>query len=136
VFAGVDLGCREAGTRMDVEPGAENKLSIEKARLEIAGGDAVALDVRDEEDWSKAHVHGAIHVPRERLSSEIEGLEPDQRVIVFDDDDKGAREVAEKLRERGIDAVAAEGGIDSWISEDFNVQPTADPDEDTELGAG
>jgi len=29
-----------------------------------------------------------------------------------------------------------DGGMDDWVSEDFNTQPTVDPDEDTELGAG
>jgi hypothetical protein len=24
--------------------------------------------------------------------------------------------------------------MDDWISEDFNIQPTVDPDEETELG--
>jgi rhodanese-related sulfurtransferase len=118
-----------------VEPGGKDKLSIEEARLEIAGGKAQPLDVRDDEKWSQAHVHGALHVPLEQLSSEIEGLELDQRVIVFAEDDEGAREAVETLRDRGLDAVAAEGGIDKWLSEDFNVQPSGDPDSDTEIGA-
>jgi hypothetical protein len=29
-----------------------------------------------------------------------------------------------------------DGDMDDWLSEDFNVQPTADPAADTELGAG
>jgi rhodanese-related sulfurtransferase len=121
-----------------VEPGTKEKLSIEKARIEIAGGKAQPLDVRDEENWSEARVHGALHVPMERLSEEIDGLEIDQRVIVFADDEKSARQAVETLRERGFDAVAAEGGVESWMSEDFNIQPTADPDpaSDIELDSG
>jgi rhodanese-related sulfurtransferase len=117
-----------------VEPGGEEKLDIKKARREIAGGKAQPIDVRDEEKWSEAHVHGALHVPMDRLSSEADGLE-DQRVIVFADDDQSAREAVETLRDRGVDAVAAKGGIDNWLSEDFNVQPSGDPDSDTEIGA-
>jgi rhodanese-related sulfurtransferase len=119
-----------------VEPGGNDKLSIKKARREIAGGKAQALDVRDEEEWGEAHVHGALHVPMERLSSELDNLGLDQRVIVFADDDQDGQKAVETLRERGLDAVVAEGGIDNWLSEDFNVQPSADPDSDTEIGAG
>jgi rhodanese-related sulfurtransferase len=118
-----------------VEPGGEEKLSIEKSRREIAGGKAQAVDVRNEEDWTEAHVHGALHVPMEQLSSEIDSLELDQRVIVFAEDDQQGRKAVETLRERGLDAVVAEGGIDKWLSEDFNVQPSGDPDSDTEIGA-
>jgi hypothetical protein len=32
--------------------------------------------------------------------------------------------------------VAVEGGMKGWVSEDFQIQPTPDPDEDTELGLG
>jgi rhodanese-related sulfurtransferase len=43
---------------------------------------------------------------------------------------------ASRLADQGYDAVAVDGGMDDWISEDFRTQPTADPDEDTALGAG
>ena len=39
------------------------KVSVEDARQEVARGDAVAVDVRSEEEWSKGHVPGAIHFP-------------------------------------------------------------------------
>jgi rhodanese-related sulfurtransferase len=115
---------------------ASEKVSIEEARRAIAGGDADALDIREEEDWSKAHVPGAIHVPRDRLSSGIDELDPDRRLIVFAGDEGSGNEAVSTLRERGFDVALAEGGIDDWISEDFRTQPTEDPDEDTELGAG
>ena len=35
---------------------------------------------------------------------------------------------------RAAVAALAAGGMDAWTSEDFKTQPTADPDEDTELG--
>ena len=111
-------------------------ISVEKAREEIAGGSAAALDVRDDDEWGQAHVSGATHLPQERLSSELEGLDHDQRLIVFAEDDRTAAEAVATLREAGIDAAAAEGGMDSWVKQGFNIQPTEDPDEDTELGAG
>jgi hydroxyacylglutathione hydrolase len=118
--------------------GAEGteKLSIEEARRAIAGGDADALDIREEEDWSKAHVPGAIHIPINQLSSGLEELDSNRRLIVFAGDDGSGEDAVSTLRERGFDAALAEGGIDDWTSENFRTQPTEDPDEDTELGAG
>jgi rhodanese-related sulfurtransferase len=112
------------------------KLSIDEARQAIAGGDADALDVREDEEWSKAHVPGAIHVPMSQLSSGLEKLDPDRRLIVFAGDEESGREAVSALRERGFDAAIAGGGLKEWSSKDFRVQPTEDPDEDTELGAG
>jgi hypothetical protein len=34
----------------------------------------------------------------------------------------------------GYEAVAVDGDMDDWISEDFQIQPTRDPDKETELG--
>jgi rhodanese-related sulfurtransferase len=76
------------------------------------GGVGVRHGVRSDEEWSEGHVPGAIHLP------------------------DGEARTPKDLRERGYDAVAVDGGMDDWIAEDFNVQPTEDPDEDTELGLG
>ena len=118
--------------------GAEGneKLGIEEARRAIAGGDADALDVRDDEDWGKAHVPGAIHLPMSELTSGLEQLDSSRRLIVFAGDEESGREAVSALRERGFDAAIAEGGIKEWSSEDFRLQPTEDPDEETELGSG
>jgi rhodanese-related sulfurtransferase len=111
-------------------------IGIEDARREIAGGDAVAIDVRSEEEWGKAHVPGATHLPAADLDTAADRPERGARLIVIADDGELAAKAATRLSDQGYDAVAAEGGMDAWISEDFNVQPTDDPDEDTELGAG
>ena len=39
------------------------KVAVDEARREIAGGDATAVDVRSEEEWGEGHVPGAIHLP-------------------------------------------------------------------------
>ena len=112
------------------------KVDIEDARREIAGGEALALDVRDEEQWGEAHVAQAIHMPIERLPSELESLDPDTRLIIFADDDGAADDAVESLEENGFDAAVAKGGMKAWIKKAYRTQPTEDPDEDTELGKG
>jgi thiosulfate sulfurtransferase len=111
-------------------------IEIEEARREIARGDAVAVDVRSEEDWGTAHVPGATHLPDADLDASADPPEQGARLIVIAEDGTAAAKAASRLSDQGYDAVAADGGMDAWISEDFNVQPTDDPHEDTELGAG
>jgi rhodanese-related sulfurtransferase len=54
--------------------------------------------------------------------------------MVIVKDGRIAVRAAKDLRQSGYDAVAVEGGMGDWLSEDFPIQPTADPDKDTELG--
>jgi rhodanese-related sulfurtransferase len=113
-------------------------ISLEEARVEIAGGDGLAVDVRSEEEWSQGHVPGATHLPDgDSESAEGENLpEEGARLVVIAKNGKLAREAASRLAGQGYDAVAVDGGMKDWVSENFRTQPTADPDEDTELGAG
>jgi rhodanese-related sulfurtransferase len=112
------------------------KVDIEDARREIAGGEAQALDVRDEEQWGEAHVAQAIHLPIERLPSEVETLDPDTRLIVFAENDRAAGKAVKSLRKSGFDAAVAKGGMKAWIKKAFRTQPTSDPHPETELGGG
>jgi rhodanese-related sulfurtransferase len=110
------------------------KIAVEEARREIAGGDAQAVDVRSEEEWSEGHVPGAIHLPDGDPEAGTKPLEKDARLMVIAKNGKLAVRAAKDLSEAGYDAVAVDGGMDDWVSEDYPIQPTVDPDEDTELG--
>jgi rhodanese-related sulfurtransferase len=111
-------------------------IDVEEARREIAGGDATAVDVRSEEEWSEGHVPGATHLPDGDVDASADRPEEGARLMVIAKDGKQAEKAASRLSEEGYDAVAVDGGMDDWVSEDFRTQPTADPDEDTELGVG
>jgi rhodanese-related sulfurtransferase len=114
----------------------KEKVGVGDARTEIARGDAVAVDVRSEEEWNEGHVPGAIHLPDGDLDGAAERPEDGARLMVIAKKGRLAAKAAGRLSEQGYDAIAVDGGMDEWISEDFNVQPTEDPDEETELGAG
>jgi rhodanese-related sulfurtransferase len=110
------------------------RLGVAEARREIAAGDATAVDVRSEEEWSEGHVPGALHLPDGDPEAATKPLESGARLMVIAKDGKLAVRAAKDLSERGYDAVAVEGGMHDWVSEGFPIQPTVDPDEDTELG--
>jgi rhodanese-related sulfurtransferase len=111
-------------------------IGVEDARREIAGGDAVAVDVRPEEEWRQGHVPGATHLPDGDADASADRPEDGARLMVIAKDGKRATQAASRLIDEGYDAIAVDGDMDDWISEDFKTQPTADPDEDTALGAG
>ena len=109
-------------------------MSVEDARREIAGGDATAVDVRSEEGWGEGHVPGAIHLPEGDPDAATKPLEEGARLVVIAEDGKEAASAAKDLSETGYDAVAMDGGMKDWLSENYPIQPTDDPDEETELG--
>ena len=117
-----------------MDSGRSEKLDIEEVRRQIATHEARAIDVRDEDQWSQAHVTNAVHVPGLETSPELDALEGEARLIVFADNDRSAGKAAKKLREKGFDAAIAKGGMKAWNKKGFYIQPTDDPDEDTELG--
>jgi phage shock protein E len=118
--------------------GEVETIGVEDARKEIAGGDAVAVDVRSEEEWREVRVPGATHLPDGEHDPAAGGNLPEEgaRLIVIANDGKLAAAAASKLADEGYDAIAVDGSMDDWISEDFKTQPTTDPDEDTALGGG
>ena len=111
-----------------------NTIGVEEARREIAGGDAVAVDVRSEEEWSVGHVPGATHLPDGDADASADRPEEGARLMVIAKDGKHATTAASRLIDEGYDAAAVDGDMDDWISEGFQIQPTPDPDEDTDLG--
>jgi rhodanese-related sulfurtransferase len=113
------------------DEGQAETISVEEAREVLGKNEAIAIDLRDEEEWRTGHVPGARRIDADEIS-EVDDL-PDQKVIVVCADGKQSAEVAEKLRSDDRDAVVLEGGMDKWRSEDLPMQPSEDPDEDSPI---
>jgi phage shock protein E len=109
-------------------------VNVEQAREEIACGYAIAIDVRSVEEFGEGHVPGAIHFPDGEPDGATNRPEQGARLMVIAKDGKLAARAAADLADQGYDAVTVDGDMKEWISEDFQIQPTPDPDEDTELG--
>jgi rhodanese-related sulfurtransferase len=128
------LGSGGSGYASDMAPSKSKSetIGIEEARREIAGGDALAIDVRSAEEWGTGHVPGAIHLPEGELPADDQ-VESGSRLMIIARDGKVAIRAASRLSEQGYDAIAVEGDMDDWTSEDFNVQPSADADADADV---
>jgi rhodanese-related sulfurtransferase len=109
-------------------------VNVNEARREIAGGEAIAVDVRSAEEFSEGHAPGAIHFPDGEPDEATKQPEHGARLMVIAEDGKLAARAASGLADEGYDAVVVDGDMKEWIGEDFQIQPSPDPDEDTELG--
>jgi rhodanese-related sulfurtransferase len=109
----------------------DETIDTEEARKVLASNEAVAIDLRDQEEWVTGHLPGARRISEDELA-DVDDL-PDQKLIVVCEEGDQSAKVAEKLRSDGRDAVALEGGMSQWRSDDYPMQPSRDPDEDTPI---
>ena len=90
------------------------------AEREIAGGDAVVLDVREPDEYEQGALTGALHIPRGTLETSVEGRIPDKssHVIVYCAAGVRSAFAAKTLQELGYGDVASViGGFNRWKDE-------------------
>ena len=77
--------------------------------------DIVIVDVRFPTDFRKAHVPGAINLPKGKWHT-VSGIDPDRRTVVYcyNQPCHLAAEAAVEFASRGIAALEMEGGFDTW----------------------
>jgi thiosulfate sulfurtransferase len=109
-------------------------VEVEEARRQIAGGEATAVDVRDEEKFTDGHVPGAIHLPDADPEAGSKPIDKGEKLIVIGEDTEQAKQGASNLSDAGYEAVAVDGDMSDWLDENFQIQPSPDPDGDTEIG--
>jgi rhodanese-related sulfurtransferase len=110
-----------------------DSVSPEQARELIASGEARAFDLRDEEQWAEDRVPGCVRVDEDELDQALERLGDGQKAMVVCEDGERSAEVAQQLRERDVDAISIEGGMEAWRSDKQPLQPSEDPDDDVRV---
>ncbi len=93
------------------------------ARL-VRSGKALLLDVRPRAEFEAGHLRGAINVPVEELSTRVDELPRERKIITYCRGEYClfADEAAELLRSHGLDVVRLEGGWPEWQSEGRPIQ--------------
>jgi hydroxyacylglutathione hydrolase len=99
-----------------------------EARVLIAGGDAIVIDIRNEEEWAEGHIPGSRNFPDPGEDTDLGEVPEGKRVLVIDADGSRAGEAAEALASDEREVAAIEGGMDEWDSDDLPMQPSADAD--------
>ena len=71
------------------------------------------IDIRDKEEVQKDEMPGAVYVPSDEIETS-EKVDLSKKLIICCRIGKISIDVAERLREKGIDAVSLEGGYTAW----------------------
>jgi rhodanese-related sulfurtransferase len=79
--------------------------------------DAVVVDVRERDEYAKAHVPGVRLIPMSELQERWAEIPTDQRVYVICQVGGRSLNAATALRQAGVDAVSVAGGTRRWEAE-------------------
>ena len=83
----------------------------------LTEGDAVAVDVRERDEWDEGHLPGAVHVPRGHLEARIERAAPDRErpVVLYCAGGNRSAFAAKTLDDLGYERVfSLTGGFTDW----------------------
>ena len=72
------------------------------------------IDIRDKEEVQKDEMSGAVYVPSDEIETS-EKVALSKKLIICCRIGKISIDVAEQLREKGVDAVSLEGGYTAWL---------------------
>ena len=93
------------------------EISPAEAQAQTEAGDAVLIDVREEEDWREDHAKGAKHLGRGMIELEIEEQIPDvtKPIICYCGGGSRSALVTETLQKMGYENVRSlAGGFRAW----------------------
>lgn len=93
------------------------KISSSKAK-EIIDNDngVIIIDVRTNDEYANGHIEGAVCIPNETISKQINDLIPDkdQEILVYCRSGNRSKQAAYKLIDLGYKNVKDFGGIIDW----------------------
>ena len=72
------------------------------------------IEIRDKEEVQKDEMPGAVYVPSDEIETS-EKVDLSKKLIICCRIGKISIDVAERLREKGVDAVSLEGGYTAWL---------------------
>ncbi len=81
-------------------------------------GNVTVLDVRNKEDYIDAHIPGAVSIPKDELTDNLDKLSKDKVTIVYCYNQQchlGVRACL-TLAEYGYPCMHMEGGFDTWVN--------------------
>jgi rhodanese-related sulfurtransferase len=115
---------RDAVQRFYREREAMEAISKDELLRRIEKGEAVALDVRPEDEYISGHVRGAISIPLHELKKRLKEIPSRKEIIAYC---RGpycvlAVEAVTILRDAGFKALRLEEGFPEWKSADMPVE--------------
>jgi len=109
---------KDAKTRVKEEDYRETKKRLD------AGEKFVLVDTREDSEWARGHIPGAIHLGRGVIERDIEKAVPDKntRVVLYCGGGYRSALAADNLQKMGYrDVISMDGGWRGWTDAGFPV---------------
>lgn len=90
------------------------------------------IDIRDETEISHGAIPGAVALPAEAIEGS-EQIDPSKKLVICCSRGKFSVEVAEHLKEQGLDAVSLDGGYIAWLMDIMSEPAEQNKAKDVEL---
>ena len=82
--------------------------------IELAAGESVLLDVREQWEWDQGHAPGARLLPMSRLEEFAGDLPEDATLLVVCHSGQRSLQVTDALERAGYHAINVDGGMLAW----------------------
>jgi len=110
--------CEDARTRIE-----ETDVETVKARME-RGENLLLVDTREDREWAKGHLPGAIHIGKGVIERDIEAKVPDtdREIILYCGGGYRSALAADNLKKMGYtEAISMDGGYRSWTVAGYDI---------------
>jgi len=91
------------------------EVDIDELETLMGSGDVRVVDVREDWEYKRGRVPGAVHVPLAQLPAHVAGLPRDKRILVICE--SGSRSLAATdflLKSGFVDTASVRGGTSAW----------------------
>jgi rhodanese-related sulfurtransferase len=99
------------------------ELDARVAAERLAAGEAVALDVRERDEWAAGRIAGAVHIPVGELFVRQDEIPQDLPIVAVCRTGSRSAWATELLARAGYDAANLAGGLVAWHATGLPLDP-------------
>ena len=99
------------------------QLSPAEADAAVRDEQALAVDVREPEEWQAGRIEGSLWIPLGELAGRVEELPRDRPLVIVCRSGSRSAYAADALVAAGYDARNLAGGLHSWVAAQLPLHP-------------
>ncbi len=102
-------------------------IGVEDAAAAVDAGDALLVDVREDDEWAAGRAPDAVHVPLARVPKRLDDLDErrgDDALIFICRSGNRSAQAAQAAAAAGLEDVSSvDGGMNDWVSAGLPLEP-------------